>query len=96
MIDPALRHSCECTLCQEKTDEIDRLRKIAIERMDLFKQAANNVEQLDAEVASLRAQLTGCGGDVKACTSDVPCAFGALAQIENLRAQLTSARKALA
>jgi len=35
----------------------------------------------------------GCGGEVKACTSDVPCAFGALAQIENLRAQLASAHK---
>lgn len=39
-------------------DEIERLRNIAIERMDLFKQAANNVERLDAEIARLRVVKT--------------------------------------
>ena len=53
--------------------------------------AINVLRERNDEIASLRAQLTGCGGDVKACTSDVPCAFGALAQIENLRAQLANA-----
>jgi hypothetical protein len=42
------------------------------------------------EIERLQAQLR-CAGDVKACTSDVPCAFGALAQIESLSAQLAAA-----
>ncbi len=49
----------------------------------------------DAEIASLRAKLEGCGGEVKTCKSDVPCGFGALAQIKSLRTKLESARKAL-
>src|SRR6185295_9849919 len=48
------------------------------------------------QCASLRAQLAGCGGDVKACTSDVPCALGALAQIEHLRAQLEGCKEMFA
>jgi hypothetical protein len=49
-----------------------------------------NQEAAD-EIASLRAQLVGCNGEAKSCNSDVPCALGALAQIEQLRAQLEAA-----
>ena len=77
---------------------------------NLWEQAADEICTLRTQVESavetlkrwrdenevLRAQLAGCGGDVKACTSDVPCAFGALAQIESLRAQLEGCKEMFA
>jgi hypothetical protein len=41
----------------EAADEIERIRSIAIERMDLFRQAATNVEQADARIAELTKAL---------------------------------------
>lgn len=35
-------------------DEIERLRSIAIERMDLFRQAANDAERLAKQITEMR------------------------------------------
>jgi len=70
MMDPALRHWCECTLCQERADEIDRLRAIAIERMAWFKQAADNVELLDAQLASARKALDSMSAQLTSSEMD--------------------------
>lgn len=41
-------HVIDRGILAEAADEIERLRSIAIERMDLFRQAASRVEKADA------------------------------------------------
>lgn len=42
------RYENTSSRCMEAANEIERLRSIAVERMDLFRQAASKVEEADA------------------------------------------------